>query len=77
MLTTDRLFDRIALSKLQTETIMALKESNKNRIKPEVKSEEPVVDSEICGYVTRLVLGPLLILGGILLIINNWVLPNL
>jgi hypothetical protein len=56
---------------------MALKESNKNRIKPEVKSEEPVVDSEICGYVTRLVLGPLLILGGILLIINNWVLPNL
>jgi hypothetical protein len=76
-LTGGQLSFRIALSKLQTETNMALKESNKNRIKPEVQSEEPVVDSEICGYVTRLVLGPLLILGGILLIINNWVLPNL
>jgi hypothetical protein len=57
---------------------MALKESNKNRIKPEdVELEQPVVDSETCGYVTRLVLGPLLIIGGILLIINAWVLPNL
>jgi hypothetical protein len=57
---------------------MALKESNKNRIKPEdIEQEEPVVDDEICGYVTRLVLGPLLIIGGILLIINAWVLPNL
>lgn len=56
---------------------MALKESNKNRVKEEPHRAEPVVDSETCGYVTRLVFGPLLIIGGILLIINNWVLPNL
>jgi hypothetical protein len=57
---------------------MALKESNKNRVKPEIQTEfQRPVDDETCGYVTRLVFGPLLILGGILLIINNWVLPNL
>jgi hypothetical protein len=56
---------------------MALKESNKNRVKPDVHHEEPVVDSETCGYVTRLVFGPMLIIAGILLIINNWILPNI
>ena len=57
---------------------MALKESNKNRVKSEIETEfQRPVDDETCSYVTRLVFGPLLILGGILLIINNWVLPNL
>lgn len=57
---------------------MALKESNKNRVKPEIETEyQRPVDDETCGYVTRLVFGPLLILGGILLIVNNWILPNL
>jgi hypothetical protein len=62
------------------ETNMALKETNKNRSKVEDEVQQDQhheIDNDTCGYVTTLVLGPLLIIGGLLLIINAWILPNL
>ena len=51
---------------------MALKESNKNRTKIKERIED-----DTCSYITRLIIGSMMVLGGIVAIINAFVFPKL
>lgn len=56
---------------------MALKETNKSRTKIDIDELQKDVEDNTCGYVTRLVFGPLLIIGAVLFIANILLLPLL